>query len=111
MFNETGQEILGFPKCINNYVCGRIFPKLPKHSRFPVIHKVGNGDIFLLLQLKNKEDRKISHFNMNSKQHDTCFRFIPIRSCTNLPMLSTLCITERPVRGGRHLDHCRSISV
>ena len=32
-------------------------------SSFPVIHKVGNVDIFILLKFGNKMDTEISHFN------------------------------------------------
>ena len=37
----------------------------------PVIHKVGNVGIFVLLKFGNKIDTMINHFNFNSKHHDT----------------------------------------
>ena len=39
-------------------------------TSFPVIHKVGNVDIFVLLKFENKLDRGINHFNLNSKDCD-----------------------------------------
>ena len=39
-------------------------------SSFPVIHKVGNIRIFLLLKFGKKLDREINHFNFNSKHYD-----------------------------------------
>ena len=41
-------------------------------SSFPVIHKVGNIDIFVLLKFGNKLDVVISHINFISKQYDKC---------------------------------------
>ena len=41
--------------------------------------KIDNVSIFVLLKFKNKEDRKINHFNMNSKYHGTfAWKFIQI---------------------------------
>ena len=39
-------------------------------SSFPVIHKVGNVGIFVLLKFENKLDTVFGHFNFNSKHHD-----------------------------------------
>ena len=70
------------------------------------MHLVGKIGIVLFI-FENKEDREISHFNTNSKHHGNCqfslklikaltyFQFISIRRCTKMPMLSTLCITEK----------------
>ena len=40
------------------------------NSSFPMIHKVGNADIFVLLKFENKMDREINHFNYHSKHYD-----------------------------------------
>ena len=42
------------------------------HSSFPVIHKVGNIGIFVLLKFENKMEREIIHLNYNSEHHDKC---------------------------------------
>ena len=41
-------------------------------SSFSIIHKVGNIGTFALLKFENKLDRKVSHFNFNSKYHNKC---------------------------------------
>ena len=41
-------------------------------SSFPVVYKVGNVHINVLLKFGNKLDRGINHFNFNSKHHDKC---------------------------------------
>ena len=41
-------------------------------SSFLVIHKVGNVDIFVLVKFENKIDKKISHWNCDSKYYDKC---------------------------------------
>ena len=35
------------------------------HSSFPVIHKVGNVGIVVMLKFENKINREISHFDCN----------------------------------------------
>ena len=40
-------------------------------TSFPVIHKVDNVGIFVLLQFKNKSDTVISHINISSKEQLT----------------------------------------
>ena len=56
-------------------------------SSFPVIHKVGNFGIFILLKFENKMDREISHFDFNSEYHDKCksaLKLIKILTVSNL---------------------------
>ena len=81
----------------------RINPVQIKRSR-PVIQKVGNTDIFELLKFEHEVDRKVNHFNFNSKYHNkcqfdietysafNCFQFISIRNNTKMPTLPILCI-------------------
>ena len=40
------------------------------HSSFPIIHKVGNVDIIVLLNFENNSNTVINHVNFNSKCHD-----------------------------------------
>ena len=75
-----------------------------QQSSFPVMHKVDNVDIFVLL--KNKWDVVINHTNFISKHNDkwkfalkkfsACnnSQFISIRICTKMPTLPILCITR-----------------
>ena len=39
-------------------------------SSFPVMHRVGNVGIFVLLKFENEQDTVFGHFNFNSKHHD-----------------------------------------
>ena len=39
-------------------------------SSLPAIHEVGNAGIFVMLEIENKMDREISHFNYNSKHYE-----------------------------------------
>ena len=48
-------------------------------SSFPVIHKVGNAGVFVLLKFENIVDREINQFNLSSEHHNKCkFVLIPI---------------------------------
>ena len=47
----------------------------PVQSSFPVILKVGNVGIFVLLKFENKLDTVISHMNFNSIHHNK-FKFV-----------------------------------
>ena len=64
---------------------------LKSHSSFPVIHKVGNFDIFVLFKFENKLDREINPFNFNSKHYDKCkfsLKLIRLLTVSNLfPLL------------------------
>ena len=40
------------------------------HSSFPLIRKVGNVGIFVLLKFENTLNGEINYFNFNSKHHD-----------------------------------------
>ena len=40
------------------------------NSSLPMIHKVGNAGIFVLVKFENKRDREINHFNYHSKHYD-----------------------------------------
>ena len=40
------------------------------NSSFPVVYKVGNVDIFVLLKFENKLDVVISHITSISKHHE-----------------------------------------
>ena len=42
------------------------------HSSFPIIHKVGNIGIFVLLKFDRNIAREISHFNYNLEHFDNC---------------------------------------
>ena len=51
---------------------------------------------------ENYIDIVVTHLNFDLKDHNKCniavklvkFQFIPIRICTKMPILSTLCITR-----------------
>ena len=64
----------GRPACVFyvQIIDSRIKQSLMRHSSFPVIHKVGNVGIFVLLKFENKLNREISHFNFISKHYDKC---------------------------------------
>ena len=56
-------------------------------SSFIIIHKVGKIGIFVSLKFKNKSDKKIHHFNFNSKYHDKCklaLKLIQLSTVSNL---------------------------
>ena len=72
-----------------------------EQSSFPVIHKIDNNGIFVLLKSENELDKQTNHFNLKSKYYNiyifafkpTClldsFQFISIRSCTKRQTLLT----------------------
>ena len=79
-------------------------------TSFPVIHKVGNTGILVLLEFESK-GRKISYFhyfNFNSKYHDKCkfasklilllavSNLFPLEVIQKMPMFPTLCMTGKP---------------
>ena len=43
---------------------------VPTSSSFPLIHKVDNAGIIVLLLFEKKLDTVISHINFNSMHHD-----------------------------------------
>ena len=45
---------------------------IPSCSSFPVIHKVSNVDIFVLLKFESKSIATIIHMNFISEHHDKC---------------------------------------
>ena len=55
---------------------------ISQESSFPVIHKIGNVDMFVLLKFENKMDREIIDFNFNSKHCDKYFALKMIRWLT-----------------------------
>ena len=77
------------------------------HASFPVRHKIDNIGIFVLLKYENKLDNIAHHWNYHSKNYDKCkfllkliqveaiSNFFPFRSCTKIPALAILCITEK----------------
>ena len=56
-------------------------------SSFPVIHKVGNADNFVLSKFANKQDGAIDHFNYLSKHYEQCkfaFKIFRLLTVSNL---------------------------
>ena len=77
------------------------------HSSFPVIHKVDNVGIFVLLKFENKLNVVIVHTNFISKHHDkykfalkfiqfvTISTLFPLEVVQKCQLCQTLCITRK----------------
>ena len=61
--------------------------ELVNQSSFPVIHKVGNVGIFVLVKCETKLDKEINHFSFNSKHYKKCkftLKLIGLLTVSNL---------------------------
>ena len=76
--------------CVSQHVIGH---RGCVKSSFPIIHKVGHVDNFVLSKFANKQDREISHFNYLSKHYELCkftFKLIRLLTVSNLFALRKL---------------------
>ena len=73
-------------QCTDFMLTAAIYQKAFQSS-FPLIHKVGNAGIFVLLKFENIVDREINQFNLSLKHYDKCkfvLKLIPLLYVFNL---------------------------
>ena len=74
------------------------FCKQTEHSSFPTIHTVGNIGIFVLLKFEDMLDRKVNHFNFNSKYQNKCklaLKLIRLSTVSNIFPLEIVQTSQR----------------
>ena len=74
------------------------FCKLTGHPSFLTIHRVGNIGIFVLLKFEDMLDRKVNHFNFNSKYQSKCklaLKLIRLSTVSNIFSLEVVQTSQR----------------